>query len=683
MRFITRISGPGSGAAQARIVVVVATLLLAIAAAPSATARGVVKTAPSEAPPGHPFTVIDTTGRRLVPGTTAFLRLGDYEFPVPLRTHKPFDTAKGRIPDDAYNGTYDVVVRQPTGLEFPIGTFTVVGSIPPPPDVTYDFNDAARATAEIGPAGGSLSLDDGYGSRFTLEVPAGALAATTEISLTGVVSASNFPADFRVLNAVRLQPAGLTFDGSARLTIDLPESSRSGYPAVAFLSNDDGTRLTFLPLTGTDPVAAALSDSSVSLDLAHFSVAGAAEAYDGSGFPPPPADATAEERAMAVIAARMAALLESGGDPFSDDQIAAALSDWFSNPNDGLQVRLEEANASPERLSVEQLRRLASGEATRLLAQAREYLSGTRLQLLEADLLEAIYDLFKSYHTELTLFACEQDTKDAQHNLNELNTLIGEFDDGALESDFADDSFFCSYQVIFQNVFEPVFVPRPPIEIVYEIRLQDTNTFNGSPHELSSEYGIPEPQIVMENGDVLSDDYSAFLIQHGPIGPASLSVKIADSPEAKVDFLWVPSFLGPYVIAGQGTASNCIDDFDAGAGGGVRQGIATIQSLLGATQTTAQIQFVLFGPTLTSFVANVYLDHIENGQASGLIDGELSYAYEEYDEEDQRSYPVEGRGNFAGGIIVRDSTTRIANVTYAGSSNWCTSYAGTATIISQ
>ncbi|KPJ91868.1 MAG: hypothetical protein AMJ53_10545 [Gammaproteobacteria bacterium SG8_11] len=635
------------------------------------------KISPTKGKPNQPFTIIDTSGRRLVPESVAIFRLGDIEFEIPLKTHWPFNTAKGQVPVGAYNGTYDVVIRQPGGSEFHLGVFTIVGATEPPEHIAYDFNNAAQASEEIGPAGGLLNLDDGYGSVFKLEVPAGALAADTEISLTGVVSVSNFPPDFRVLKAVRLQPSGLTFDGSARLTIDLPESSRDGYPAVAFLSNDDGTRLTFLPLTGSDPIAAALSDPSVSLDLAHFSVAGVAESYGDGAFPPPLADATAEERAMAVIAARMAELLISGGDPFTDQQIIDALSDWFRNPVDGLLVRLEVASASPESLSIEGLRRLVAGEATRFLEQARYYLPATELQLPEADLREAVSELFESYRIELTSLACEQSTREAQLNLNALQPLIGEFDGGELEPDFADETFFCSYQVILDRLFEPVFIPGPPLEVFYEIRLPD-QSYIGSLQELSTEFEIPEPRIVMENGSFV-DTSSSFLIQPGQIGPASLTVQIADSPESRVDILWIPSFLGTYVIVGSGTASGCIDEFDAGAGGGVMEAVASSQTLLAATQTSARIQFTLAATTLTSFIATVDLTSIENGQASGSISGSLSYAYVEYD---QGGYYVAGGGPFAGSITVA-GTTRIANVSYAGSSNWCSSYVGTALMTGQ
>jgi hypothetical protein len=80
------------------------------------------------------------------------------------------------------------------------------------------------------------------------------------------------------------------------------------------------------------------------------------------------------------------------------------------------------------------------------------------------------------------------------------------------------------------------------------------------------------------------------------------------------------------------------------------------------------------------FVATVDFSSIGYGQASGSISGTLSYAYTEF--EDPYSYPVSGGGPFAGSITANEMM-KIANVTYTGSSNWCTSYSGTATMIGQ
>jgi len=78
------------------------------------------------AEPGHPFTIIDTGQARLTDGCQAVFKLGGSETVVDLRTHKPYKTAKGIVPDIG-GGEYTVFVRQVDGTEFEIGLFTVIG----------------------------------------------------------------------------------------------------------------------------------------------------------------------------------------------------------------------------------------------------------------------------------------------------------------------------------------------------------------------------------------------------------------------------------------------------------------------------------------------------------------------------------------------------------------------------
>ncbi len=87
------------------------------------------------AEPGHPFTIIDTPDGRLTDGCKAVFKLGGTETVVDLRTHKPYNTAKGTVPDIG-GGDYTVFVRQPDGSEFEIGMFTVIAE-PAEPQEPY------------------------------------------------------------------------------------------------------------------------------------------------------------------------------------------------------------------------------------------------------------------------------------------------------------------------------------------------------------------------------------------------------------------------------------------------------------------------------------------------------------------------------------------------------------------
>ena len=60
-------------------------------------AHAVLKIAPTEAEPGHPFTIIDTPAKRIVDGSVAVFRFFGIETVLPLRTHKPYNTAQSRL----------------------------------------------------------------------------------------------------------------------------------------------------------------------------------------------------------------------------------------------------------------------------------------------------------------------------------------------------------------------------------------------------------------------------------------------------------------------------------------------------------------------------------------------------------------------------------------------------------
>jgi hypothetical protein len=135
--------------------------------------------------------------------------------------------------------------------------------------VTLDSARTARAT--IGPAGGSVSATAADGRRYTLTVPAGALAADTAISATPVTSMGNAPLAAGTRAAVRFGPAGLKFAIPATLRIEgLAATVAAGKRRVGFVRSDDGTRMQRVP-AGT--VSGALE-----LPVPHFSDVGVADA---------------------------------------------------------------------------------------------------------------------------------------------------------------------------------------------------------------------------------------------------------------------------------------------------------------------------------------------------------------------------------------------------------------------
>ena len=94
--------------------------------------------------------------------------------------------------------------------------FTSAGN---PLNVTVQLDKKQSSTGKITKAGGSVSLTSADGSRFTLDVPANALDADTEIVMTAVTKLDGSPLGGNTPTAVQLEPSGLFFNELATLTI--------------------------------------------------------------------------------------------------------------------------------------------------------------------------------------------------------------------------------------------------------------------------------------------------------------------------------------------------------------------------------------------------------------------------------------------------------------------------------
>lgn len=88
-----------------------------------------------------------------------------------------------------------------------------------PLNVTVQLDKKQTASAMVPRTGGSVSLSAADGSKFTLDVPAGALEADTTITMTAVKSLDGAPLDNNTPTAVQLEPSGLFFKEMATLTI--------------------------------------------------------------------------------------------------------------------------------------------------------------------------------------------------------------------------------------------------------------------------------------------------------------------------------------------------------------------------------------------------------------------------------------------------------------------------------
>jgi hypothetical protein len=123
--------------------------------------------------------------------------------------------------------------------------------------------DAARArTREIGPEGGTLTATGDDGTRFQLQIPAGALLAPERITMTPVREVRGLPLKGGDFVTVQLEPSGLRLLQAATLTIRTKREIPAG-EQVAFAYHGTGQDAHLYPL-GLDP-------KRIEMRLQHFS----------------------------------------------------------------------------------------------------------------------------------------------------------------------------------------------------------------------------------------------------------------------------------------------------------------------------------------------------------------------------------------------------------------------------
>jgi hypothetical protein len=103
---------------------------------------------------------------------------------------------------------------------------TTADVLPNPLTVQATFAEDQMVTQSIGPDGGNISLTDQNGVLYELEVPASAVQATTDFTLTPVTDVQGWPLDGPNLGSVRIGPEGLDLYDNLTLTITLPD----GFP---------------------------------------------------------------------------------------------------------------------------------------------------------------------------------------------------------------------------------------------------------------------------------------------------------------------------------------------------------------------------------------------------------------------------------------------------------------------
>lgn len=143
------------------------------------------------------------------------------------------------------------------------------GTLPDPVPTAAGTPDGAPATATIGAAGGSLTSSDGA---FTLNVPAGALASDTDITVQPITNT----AWGGIGKGYQLTPDGLTFSEPVELEFEIaPEDLAGSAPEVLDVAFQDDAGFWFIVKDGSYDSGSGM----FSCTTTHFSSYTAIEEY--------------------------------------------------------------------------------------------------------------------------------------------------------------------------------------------------------------------------------------------------------------------------------------------------------------------------------------------------------------------------------------------------------------------
>ena len=167
---------------------------------------------------------------------------------------------------------------------------TPIAATTPGPTTTPVVFTAASQSTSLNETGGSLSLTSADGTRFQLDLPAGALAGATTLTL-----ATQTPAAGQQFNLL-LQPAGLVLNSGTTFTLTIQFPVGASLPATGALAYDG----VLVPFTR-------LADGRIQVSLSAF----AAAATSTASAPGALLSAAANKRAAAVSATACAPTLAS------------------------------------------------------------------------------------------------------------------------------------------------------------------------------------------------------------------------------------------------------------------------------------------------------------------------------------------------------------------------------------
>ncbi len=166
----------------------------------------------------------------------------------------------GEIPGETISFE-DFLVPSNTQVSYRIKTVTASGTsggktvslttpqeIPNPLTVAATFDTQNAQSQAIGPDGGSVSLTDSRGVRYTLDVPAGALDNEVTLTLTPIQDIQGLPLSGGMTSGVWIEPEGLVFNQSATLSIETAEADGTDEMIdMAFAFDGEGSEFHFVP----------------------------------------------------------------------------------------------------------------------------------------------------------------------------------------------------------------------------------------------------------------------------------------------------------------------------------------------------------------------------------------------------------------------------------------------------
>jgi hypothetical protein len=136
---------------------------------------------------------------------------------------------------------------------YSMASVTTAAVLPNPLTVQATFAEDQTVTQSIGPEGGSMSLTDQNGVLFELQVPAGAVQAATDFTLTPVTDVQGWPLDGANLGSARIGPEGLDLYDRLTLTITLPDGfPQDGTVPVGYGFDGAGEEFHIFPAGITD-----------------------------------------------------------------------------------------------------------------------------------------------------------------------------------------------------------------------------------------------------------------------------------------------------------------------------------------------------------------------------------------------------------------------------------------------